>query len=139
MTAQPLLSSTILIRVMTVFLFVLTQKRVMTAFTNNVLGLMKVMCGTRVTLLSFSTREYTTQTDRWRVIGQIMQSEKSRLLCLDCLISNQPLNSGNGMDLKLGLYYDLGNPVILILIKDRPLMPGLFEFLIYSSIYYSST
>ena len=43
---------------MTVFLFVLTQKRVMTAFTNNVLGLMKVMCGTRVTLLSFGTREY---------------------------------------------------------------------------------
>ena len=59
MTAQPLLSSTILIRVMTVFLFVLTQKRVMTAFTNNVLGLMKVMCGTRVTWLSFGTREYT--------------------------------------------------------------------------------
>ena len=58
MTAQPLLSSTILIIVMTVFLFVLTQKRVMTAFTNNVLGLMKVMCGTRVTLLSFGTREY---------------------------------------------------------------------------------
>ena len=44
---------------MTVFLFVLTQKRVMTAFTNNVLGLMKVMCGTRVTLLSFGTKEYT--------------------------------------------------------------------------------
>ena len=58
MTAQPLLSSTILIIVMTVFLFVLTQKRVMTAFTNNVLGLMKVMCGTRVTWLSFGTREY---------------------------------------------------------------------------------
>ena len=58
MTAQPLRSSTILIIVMTVFLFVLTQKRVMTAFTNNVLGLMKVMCGTRVTWLSFGTREY---------------------------------------------------------------------------------
>ena len=62
MTAQPLLSSTILIIVMTVFLFVLTQKRVMTAFTNNVLGLMKVMCGTRVTLLSFGTREYTLKS-----------------------------------------------------------------------------
>ena len=58
MTAQPLLSSTILIRVMTVFLFVLTQKRVMAPFNDNVLGLMRVMCGTRVTLLSFGTREY---------------------------------------------------------------------------------
>ena len=43
---------------MTVFLFVLIQKSVMTAFTNNVLGLMRVMCGTSVTLLSFGTREY---------------------------------------------------------------------------------
>ena len=59
MTAKPLLSSTILIRVMTVFLFVLTQKRVMAPFNDNVLGLMRVMCGTRVTLLSFGTREYT--------------------------------------------------------------------------------
>ena len=58
MTAQPLLSSTILIRVMTVFLFALTQKRVMAPFNDNVLGLMRVMCGTRVTLLSFGTREY---------------------------------------------------------------------------------
>ena len=58
MTAQPLLSSTILMRVMTVFLFVLTQKRVMAPFNDNVLGLMRVMCGTRVTLLSFGTREY---------------------------------------------------------------------------------
>ena len=58
MTAQPLLSSTILIRVMTVFLFVLTQKRVMAPFNDNVLGLMRVMCGTRVTLLSFGTKEY---------------------------------------------------------------------------------
>ena len=49
---------------MTVFLFVLTQKRVMTAFTNNVLGLMKVMCGTRVTLLSFGTREYSSHLNR---------------------------------------------------------------------------
>ena len=57
MTAQPSISSAILMRVMTVFLFVLIQKKVMTAFTNNVLGLMKVMCGTRVTLLSFGTRE----------------------------------------------------------------------------------
>ena len=64
MTAQPLLSGTILIIVMTVFLFVLTQKRVMTAFTNNVLGLMKVMCGTRVTLLSFGTREYLVNTTK---------------------------------------------------------------------------
>ena len=44
---------------MTVFLFVLTQKRVMAPFNDNVLGLMRVMCGTRVTLLSFGTREYT--------------------------------------------------------------------------------
>ena len=39
MTAQSLLSSTILKRVMTVFLFVLTQKRVMAPFNDNVLGL----------------------------------------------------------------------------------------------------
>ena len=58
MTAQSLLSSTILKRVMTVFLFVLTQKRVMAPSNDNVLGLMRVMCGTRVTLLSFGTREY---------------------------------------------------------------------------------
>ena len=58
MTAQSLLSSTILMRVMTVFLFVLTQKRVMAPFNDNVLGLMRVMCGTRVTLLSFGTKEY---------------------------------------------------------------------------------
>ena len=45
-------------RVMTVFLFVLTQKRVMALFNDNMLGLMRVMCGTRVTLLSFGTREY---------------------------------------------------------------------------------
>ena len=57
MTAQPLLSSTILTRVMTVFLFVLTQKRVMAPFNDNVLGLMRVMCGTKVTLLSFGTRD----------------------------------------------------------------------------------
>ena len=44
--------------VVTVFLFVLTQKRVMAPFNDNVLGLMRVMCGTRVTLLSFGTREY---------------------------------------------------------------------------------
>ena len=44
--------------IMTVFLFVLTQKRVMAHFNDNVLGLMRVTCGTRVTLLSFSTREY---------------------------------------------------------------------------------
>ena len=58
MTAQSLLRSTILKRVMTVFLFVLTQKRVMVPIHDNVLGLMRVMCGTRVTLLAFSTREY---------------------------------------------------------------------------------
>ena len=58
MTAQSLLSSTILKRVMTVFLFVLTQKRVMAPSNDNMLGLMRVMCGTRVTLLSFGTREY---------------------------------------------------------------------------------
>ena len=58
MTAQSLLSSTILKRVMTVFLFVLTQKRVMALFNDNMLGLMRVMCGTGVTLLSFGTREY---------------------------------------------------------------------------------
>ena len=57
MTAQSFLSSTILKRVMTVFLFVLTQKRVMAPFNDNVLGLMRVMCGTRVTLLSFGTKE----------------------------------------------------------------------------------
>ena len=45
-------------RVMTVFLFVLTQKRVMAPFNDNVLGLMRVMCGIRVTLLSFGTKEY---------------------------------------------------------------------------------
>ena len=44
--AQPLLCSTILMRVMTVFLFVLTQKRVMAPFNDSVLGLMRVMCGT---------------------------------------------------------------------------------------------
>ena len=44
---------------MTVFLFLLTQKRVMTSFNDNVLGLMRVMCGTRVTLLSFGTKEYS--------------------------------------------------------------------------------
>ena len=43
---------------MTVFLFVLTQERVMAPFNENVLGLMKVMCGTRVTLISFGTKEY---------------------------------------------------------------------------------
>ena len=59
MTAQPLLSSTILKRVMTVFLCVLTLKKVMAPSNDNVLGLMRVMCGTRVTLLSFGTREYT--------------------------------------------------------------------------------
>ena len=58
MIAQSLLSSIILKRVMTVFLFVLTQKRVMAPSNDNVLGLMRVMCGTRVTLLSFGTREY---------------------------------------------------------------------------------
>ena len=58
MTAQPFLISTILTRVMTVFLFVLAPKRVMTHFNDDVFGLMRVMCGTIVTLLSFSTREY---------------------------------------------------------------------------------
>ena len=77
MTAKPLLSSTILIRVMTVFLFVLTQKRVMAPFNDNVLGLMRVMCGTRVTLLSFGTREYTTL---WRSI--IFHGRSSILLIL---------------------------------------------------------
>ena len=48
-------------RVMTVFLFALTQKRVMAPFNDNVLGLMRVMCGTRVTLLSFGTREYADE------------------------------------------------------------------------------
>ena len=54
MTAQPLLGSTILMRVMTVFLFVLIQKRLMAPFTDNTLGLMRVMCGTRVKLLSLA-------------------------------------------------------------------------------------
>ena len=58
MTAQPLLCRTILMRVMTDFPFVLTQKRVMAPFNDYVLGLMRVMCRTRVTLLSFGTREY---------------------------------------------------------------------------------
>ena len=58
MTAKSLLSSTILKRVLTVFLFVLTQKRVMAPSNDNVLGLMRVMCGTRVKLLSFGSREY---------------------------------------------------------------------------------
>ena len=35
----------------------LIQKRVMAPFTGNVLGLMRVMCGTRDTCLSLSTRE----------------------------------------------------------------------------------
>ena len=56
MTAQPLISSTTLMRVMTVFLFVLIQKRVMAPFTDNILGLM------RVTLLSFGTREYLNKS-----------------------------------------------------------------------------
>ena len=43
---------------MTLFLFVLTQKRVMAPSNDNMLGLMRVMCGTRVRLLSFGTREY---------------------------------------------------------------------------------
>ena len=58
MTAQLLLSSSDLMRVMTIFLFVFTQKRVMAPFNDNVLGLMRVICRTRVTLLSFGTREY---------------------------------------------------------------------------------
>ena len=33
-------------------------KRVLAPFNDNVLGLMRLMCGTRVTLLSFGTREY---------------------------------------------------------------------------------
>ena len=48
---------------MTVFLFVLIQKRVMAHFTDDVLGLMRVMYGTRVTLLSFGTREYRRITE----------------------------------------------------------------------------
>ena len=40
----------------------LIQKRVMAPFTYNVLGLTKVMCEARVTLLSFGTREYTSDT-----------------------------------------------------------------------------
>ena len=36
----------------------LIQKRVMAPFIGNVLGLMRVMCGTRDTCLSLSTREY---------------------------------------------------------------------------------
>ena len=77
MTAKPLLSSTILIRVMTVFLFVLTQKRVMAPFNDNVLGLMRVMCGTRVTLLSFGTKEYACylfviQFDKSNPMAQII-------------------------------------------------------------------
>ena len=58
MNPQLFLCSTILMRVMTVFLYVLIQKRVMAHFTDNVLGLMRAMCGTRVTLLSFGTKEY---------------------------------------------------------------------------------
>ena len=50
---------------MTVFLFVLTQKRVIGPFNDNVLGLMRVMCGTRVMLLSFGTREYWWNLD-WK-------------------------------------------------------------------------
>ena len=52
---------TILMRVMTVFLFVLIQKRVMAPFTDNVLGLMRVTYGTRDTLLSFGPREYISE------------------------------------------------------------------------------
>ena len=48
---------TILMRVMTVFLFVLIQKRVMAPFTDNEFGLMRVTYRTRVTLLSFGTRQ----------------------------------------------------------------------------------
>ena len=79
MTAQPSLSSTILMRVMTVFLFMLTQKRVMAPFNDNVLGLMRVMCGTRVTLLSFGTREYAVLLGLVKTIGSILAPE-SRLL-----------------------------------------------------------
>ena len=68
MTAQPLLGSTILMRVMTVFLFVLIQKRLMAPFTDNTLGLMRVMCGTRVTLLSLGTREYHHWLDSFVVL-----------------------------------------------------------------------
>ena len=74
MTAQSLLSSTILKRVMTVFLFVLTQKRVMAPSNDNVLGLMRVMCGTRVALLSFGTREYVEYAGGfyWCIFNQFM-------------------------------------------------------------------
>ena len=45
-------------RFMTVFLFVLIQKKVKAPFADNVLVQIKVMWGASVKLLSFGTREY---------------------------------------------------------------------------------